>query len=86
MKAVDHLTLKNSNKTSLRPIIREEGQFRDQAGAMFCGLPLSKYALISEDKLQRKLNDSGTGAEAQNFTEVGSADVADGVVPIRMIQ
>ena len=54
---------------------------------MSCGLPLdSKYALISEAKLQRKLDNSGTGAEAQNFTEIGSADVADGVVPIRMVQ
>jgi len=57
--------------------------------AMSCGLAdLSTrwYQLISEDKLQRKLNDSGTGTEAQNFAEIGSADVADGVVPIRMVQ
>ena len=33
-------------------------------------------ALTSEGKLQRKLNDSGTGTEAQNFTEIRSADVA----------
>jgi len=40
--------------------------------------------LISEDKLQRKLNDWGTGAETQYFTEIASADVADGIIPIRM--
>ena len=63
-----------------------EGQFREQTEEMSCGLPPVSRALISKHKLKRKLNDSGTGAEAQNFAEIGSADVADGIVPIRMIQ
>jgi hypothetical protein len=72
--------------TRLCSVGGSEGQFGGPGGSDVLRTGRSKCALISEGELQRKLDDSGTGAEAQNFTEVGSADVADGVVPIRMIE
>src|SRR6185369_2174293 len=51
---------------------------------------VSRTALIvrtvSEGELYRNLNDPGTRAEGEHFSKIDGADIANGIVSVRVIQ